>query len=186
LESPFASLPSQGGFGKLYPNKKLYRAIPMTVYGYTRVSTTEQAADDRSGLDTQRRKILAAELSGLTVDRFIEEPGVSGGKPLGDRPDTAEFERDRIKERSAEGRVARRRDGGHIGRSAPFGFRKIGTGRAARLEPDPAQQAALADMRAPADQGLASRAIAAAVQERLGIAVSHVTVRACLARNVAV
>ena len=39
----------------------------MTVYGYTRVSTAEQAADDRTSLETQRRKIAAAaELSGLT------------------------------------------------------------------------------------------------------------------------
>jgi putative DNA-invertase from lambdoid prophage Rac len=60
----------------------------------------------------------------------------------------AEFERERIKERSAEGRAAKRRHGGHIGGSTPFGFRKIGTGRAARLEPDPVQQAALAEMRA--------------------------------------
>src|SRR3954451_21699437 len=60
----------------------------MTVYGYTRVSTTEQAADDRSSLDTQRRKIgAAAELSALTVDQFIEEPGVSGSKPLAERPE---------------------------------------------------------------------------------------------------
>ena len=95
----------------------------------------------------------------------------------------AEFERDRIKERSAEGRMAKRRDGGHIGGSAPFGFRKIGAGRAARLEPDPTEQAALADMRTLAADGLASRAIAAAVRERHGIAVSHVTVRAVLARN---
>ncbi|MFL5287167.1 MAG: recombinase family protein [Rhodopila sp.] len=224
----------------------------MTVFGYTRVSTSEQAADDRSSLDTQRRKILAAaELSGLTVDQFIEEPGVSGGKPLADRPKggpllaqlskgdvlivakldrafrnaadalataeqlkarkvdlivadmgsepvtangvgrmffgmlalVAEFERDRIKERSAEGRIAKRRDGGHIGGSTPFGYRKIGVGRAARLEPDPAQQAALMDMQAMAVQGLAFRAIAQAVQERHGIAVSHVTVRAALARQ---
>jgi DNA invertase Pin-like site-specific DNA recombinase len=241
-------------FGKVCPNNRLYRQSSMTVFGYTRVSTTEQAADDRSSLDTQRRKILAAaELSGLTVDQFIEEPGVSGGRPLADRPEggpllarlvkgdvlvvakldrafrnaadalataeqlkarkvdlivadmgsepvtqngvsrmffgmlalVAEFERDRIKERSAEGRVAKRRDGGHIGGSAPFGFRKIGAGRAARLEPDPTQQAALADMRRLAAEGLASRAIAAAVQERHGIAVSHVTVRAALARDAA-
>ena len=60
----------------------------MAVYGYTRVSTTEQAADDRSSLDTQRRKITAAaELAGLTLDELIEEPGVSGGKPLADRPE---------------------------------------------------------------------------------------------------
>jgi DNA invertase Pin-like site-specific DNA recombinase len=223
----------------------------MTVFGYTRVSTTEQAADDRSSLDTQRRKILAAaELSGLTVNVLVEEPGVSGGKPLADRPEggpllaelkpgdtlivakldrafrnaadalavaeqlkgrkvdliiadmgsepvtqngvsrmffgmlalVAEFERDRIKERSNEGRMAKQRNGGHIGGSTPFGFRKIGTGRAAKLEADPVQQAALADMKVLAAQGLASRAIAAAVQEQHGIAVSHVTVRAALAR----
>jgi hypothetical protein len=40
-------------------------------------------------------------------------------------------------------------------------------------------------MRALAAQGLASRAIAAAVQARHSIAVSHVTVRAALTRNVA-
>jgi DNA invertase Pin-like site-specific DNA recombinase len=223
----------------------------MTVYGYTRVSTTEQAGDDRTSLDTQRRKILAAaELAGLSLDEFVEEPGVSGSKPLADRPEggpllarlvkgdvlvvakldrafrnaadalataerlkarkvdlivadmgsepvtqngvsrmffgmlalVAEFERDRIKERSAEGRIAKRRIGGHTGGSAPFGFRKIGAGRAARLEPEPAQQAALADMRRLAANGLASRTIAAAVQEQHGIAVSHVTVRAALAR----
>jgi DNA invertase Pin-like site-specific DNA recombinase len=223
----------------------------MSVYGYIRVSTTEQAGDDRTSLDTQRRKIAAAaELSGLSVDEFIEEPGVSGSRPLAARPEggplldrlakgdvlicakldrafrnaadalataerlkarkvdlivadmgsepvtqngmsrmffgmlalVAEFERDRIKERSAEGRVAKRRVGGHIGGSTPFGYRKIGVGRAARLEPDPAQQAALAEMRRLAAEGLASRSIAAAVRERHGIAVSHVTVRAALAR----
>ena len=67
-----------------------------------------------------------------------------------------------------------------IGGSPPFGFRKI---RTARLEPDPTQQAALADMRRLAAEGLASRAIAAAVQERHGIAVSHVTVRVAQARQ---
>jgi DNA invertase Pin-like site-specific DNA recombinase len=218
------------------------------------VSTTEQAGDDRTSLDTQRRKIVAAaELVGLSLDEFVEEPGVSGSKPLTDRPEggpllarlvkgdvlvvtkldrafrnaadalataerlkarkvdlivadmgsepvtqngvsrmffgmlalVAEFERDRIKERSAEGRIAKRRIGGHTGGSAPFGFRKIGAGRAARLEPEPTQQAALADMRRLAAEGLASRAIAAAVLERHGIAVSHVTVRAALARNAA-
>jgi hypothetical protein len=39
------------------------------------------------------------------------------------------------------------------------------------------------DMRKLAAEGLASRAIAAAVQERHGLAVSHVTVRAALARG---
>jgi DNA invertase Pin-like site-specific DNA recombinase len=226
----------------------------MAAYGYVRVSTSEQAGDDRTSLDTQRRKISAvAELAGLQLVQVFEEPGMSGGTALAERPggrelltvlrpgDTvivakldrafrnaadalamaetwkrrgvdlivadmgtdpvtqngvsrmffgmlalvAEFERDRIKERSAEGRAAKRRAGGHIGGSTPFGFRKVGAGRAARLEPDPAQQAALATMRALAAEGLASRAIAAAVQQRHGIAVSHVTVRAALAREAA-
>ena len=198
----------------------------MSVLGYTRVSTTEQAADDRSSLDTQRRKILAAaEMAGMTVDEFIEEPGVSGSKPLADRPEggpllarlvkgdvlivakldrafrnaadalataerlkarkidlivadmgfepvtqngvsrmffgmlalVAEFERDRIKERSAEGRMAKRRWWTHRRISAvrlpqdrhrPGG--PVGTG--------PAQQAALADMRRLAAEGLAASA----------------------------
>src|SRR4249920_1106859 len=60
----------------------------MAVFGYTRVSTVEQAADDRSSLDTQRRKITAvAELAGVKVDEIVEEAGVSGGKPLADRPE---------------------------------------------------------------------------------------------------
>jgi DNA invertase Pin-like site-specific DNA recombinase len=224
----------------------------MSVFGYVRVSTVEQAGDDRSSLDTQRRKISAvADLVGLKLDRIIEEPGVSGGKPLAERPEggpllarlvkgdvlivskldrvfrnaadalataeqlrarkvdliiadmgsepvtqngvsrmffgmlalVAEFERERVRERSAEGRMAKRQGGGHIGGSTPFGFKKIGMGRTARLEPDPAQQAALVDMRKLAAEGLASRAIAAAVQERHGLAVSHVTVRAALARD---
>jgi len=224
----------------------------MAVYGYIRVSTSEQAGDDRTSLDTQRRKVAAvAELAGLPLARVFEEPGVSGGTGLAERPggqellaalrpgDTvivakldrafrnaadalataeawkkrgvdlivadmgtepvthngvsrmffgmlalvAEFERERIKERSAEGRAAKRRAGGHIGGSAPFGYRKVGAGRAARLEPDPEQQAALATMRALAATGIASRAIAAAVQARHGLAISHVTVVNALRRT---
>lgn len=224
----------------------------MAVFGYVRVSTAEQAADDRSSLETQRRKILAAaELAGLVVDEIIEEPGVSGTAPLAGRPEggpllarlcardclivakldrafrnaadalttaeqmkarkidliiadmgtepvtqngvsrmffgmlalVAEFERDRIRERLADGRDAKRASGGHIGGVAPFGYRKVGAGRAARLEADPAQQAALADIRAMAASGMSSRGIAAAVQQHHGVAVSHVTVRAALARE---
>jgi DNA invertase Pin-like site-specific DNA recombinase len=214
--------------------------------------SAEQADNDRTSLDTQRRKIMAvAELAGLEIDEIVEEPGVSGALRMADRPrggplldrleknDTlivakldrafrnagdaltqseqlkgrrvnliiadmgsepvtqngvsrmffgmlalvAEFERERIKERSAEGRAAKRRNGGHIGGSAPFGFRKVGSGRTARLEPDPAQQAALADMRRLAAEGMSSRAIAAAVQQRHSMKVSHVTVQAAVSRS---
>ena len=217
----------------------------MTVYGYTRVSTAEQAADDRSSLDTQRRKITAAaEAYGVTVDAFVDEPGVSGSKPLTQRPaggplvaslvrgdvlivakmdrlfrsvvdglntaddlrsrrvdliiadmstepvtqngvarifftllaSFAEFERDRIRERMGDGRAGKKRGGGHIGGATPFGYTKIGAGKLARLEPEPKQQAAIATMRELSASGMASRAISAAVLERHGLKVSHVTV----------
>lgn len=225
----------------------------MAAFGYTRVSTAEQAADDRTSLETQRRRIgQAAELAGLMIDEIIEEAGVSGSRPLAERPaggpllarlrkgDTiivakldrafrnaadalataeqlkaqkidliiadmgsepvtqngvgrmffgmlalvAEFERERIRERLADGRGAKRAAGGHIGGTAPFGYRKVGVGRAAKLEKVPEQQAALATMRALAEQGIATRAIAAVVQEQHGVKVSHVTIRAALAREV--
>jgi DNA invertase Pin-like site-specific DNA recombinase len=225
----------------------------MTVFGYTLVSTTEQAADDRTSLATQRRKIAAAaELAGLAIDEIVEEAGVSGSRPLSERPsgglllarlrkgDTlivakldrafrnaadalataeqlkaqkidlvvadmgsepvtqngvsrmffgmlalvAEFERERIRERLADGRSAKKATDGHIGGQTPFGFRKVGVGRAAKLEKVPEQQEAIATIHTLAQQGMASRAIAAAVQALHGLKVSHVTVRALLTRDI--
>ena len=218
----------------------------MTVYGYTRVSTAEQAADDRTSLETQRRKIAAAvELSGLTLDTLIEEPGVSGAKPLAARPEggpllarlqkgdvlivakldrafrnaadalataeqlkarkvdlivadmgsepvtqngvsrmffgmlalVAEFERERTRERLADGRGAKRAAGGHIGGTAPFGYRKAGAGLSARLEPVPEHQDAILTMHRLAAAGASLRAIAEEVRRRHGLVVSHLAVR---------
>jgi DNA invertase Pin-like site-specific DNA recombinase len=97
----------------------------------------------------------------------------------------AGHERRVLKERQREGQAAKRAAGGHIGGVAPFGYRKVGTGRAARLEPDPDQQAALATMRALAAEGMTSRAIAAAVRDRHGLQVSHVTAAKVLKREAA-
>jgi DNA invertase Pin-like site-specific DNA recombinase len=58
----------------------------------------------------------------------------------------AEFERERTRERLADGRGAKRAAGGHIGGSAPFGYHKVGAGRSARLEPIPEQQDAILTM----------------------------------------
>lgn len=222
----------------------------MAVYGYTRVSTAEQASDDRTSLETQRQRITqAAAVGGLAIDEFIEEAGVSGSKPLSERPaggpllarlqrgDTliiakldrgfrnaadalavaeqlkarrvdlvvadmgsepvtqngisrmffgmlalvAEFERARLHERVADGREAKRRAGGHIGGDAPFGYAKIGTGRAARLEPIPAQQDALRAMLEMRRQGKSLRAISAALAAQ-GHKLSHVAVKSALDR----
>ncbi len=54
--------------------------------GYTRCSTQEQA-DSGLGLDAQAERIRAyCQLKGLTLTEIITDAGVSGGKPLADRP----------------------------------------------------------------------------------------------------
>lgn len=52
----------------------------------------------------------------------------------------AEFERERINERTQEGREGKKARGGHIGGDAPFGFKKLGSGRDAVLVPDDIEQ----------------------------------------------
>ena len=47
----------------------------------------------------------------------------------------ADMERVRIKERTAEGRKAKKAKGGPVGK-VPFGFKKVGEGRSSMLEPD--------------------------------------------------
>jgi len=56
-------------------------------YGYARVSTVMQATEGLS-LEVQERQILGhAQVLGLTVTRMFVERGVSGSKPLVDRPE---------------------------------------------------------------------------------------------------
>ncbi len=58
----------------------------------------------------------------------------------------AEMERVRIKERTAEGRKAKKAKGGPVG-EVPFGYRKVGEGRSATLEMDDRETAAASKMR---------------------------------------
>jgi putative DNA-invertase from lambdoid prophage Rac len=58
----------------------------------------------------------------------------------------ADMERIRIKERTAEGRKAAKAKGRAVG-NVPFGYRKVGEGRAAVLEPDERELAAASRMR---------------------------------------
>jgi DNA invertase Pin-like site-specific DNA recombinase len=61
----------------------------MATYGYTRVSTTRQA-DEGESLPEQERKLAGyAMMQGLAIDRLFVERGVSGAKPLADRPEGA-------------------------------------------------------------------------------------------------
>ncbi len=63
----------------------------MTVYGYTRVSTGRQAADGES-LEVQERQIEGYALQhGWETARVFVERGVSGAKPLHERPQGAKL-----------------------------------------------------------------------------------------------
>jgi len=186
--------------------------------GYTRVSTLEQALDDRTSLDVQRRVIQGLGMSkgvGAYDLQIFSDPGVSASIPLKDRPEGgklwaaaekgdiiiaskldrlfrdaldaqtcykefkkrgidlilydmgvepvtrdgmskffftmlsafADLERNRINERMAEGKRAKKEKGGHIGGQAPFGYKIVGSGRDAVLEPVEQEQEALAVMR---------------------------------------
>lgn len=62
---------------------------PGRVYGYARVSTVAQA-DEGESLDVQRRVIAGyASMHGMSVEKVFVERGVSGSKPLADRPQGA-------------------------------------------------------------------------------------------------
>lgn len=88
----------------------------------------------------------------------------------------AQFERERIAERTEAGRKAKKATGGYGGGRKPFGYDVVGEGREAKLQPNPKQQAAIADMVKWSDQGDSTRTIAAKVKEVHGMYVSHVTV----------
>ncbi len=126
-----------------------------------------------------------AEGVSLVVAEFGAEPVNANGTAkllFGILAMVAEFEKGLIKERMTMGRAAKKAKGGHIGGSAPFGFRKVGQGKGAMLEPIPAEQAAIADMRDWQAEGLSLRTIAGKVQEVHGLTLSHLSVRAALAR----
>lgn len=88
----------------------------------------------------------------------------------------AGHERRVIKQRMGEGRAVKKEKGGHIGGSAPFGFKVIGTGREATLVQDPEQQAALQMARELRATGMSFRKIA----EQLPVKVSYEAVRKAL------
>ncbi|MDR4307696.1 recombinase family protein [Chelatococcus sambhunathii] len=63
----------------------------MAVFAYVRVSTDRQA-DEGESLGQQERAIAGyAMMHGLAVDRVFVERGVSGSKPLADRPEGAKL-----------------------------------------------------------------------------------------------
>ena len=75
-----------------YNNTQVY-TLPMgavmAVYGYCRVSTDRQA-DEGESLGAQQRTVEGyAMMHGMVLDRVFIERGVSGAKPMADRPEGA-------------------------------------------------------------------------------------------------
>lgn len=61
----------------------------MSVFGYTRVSTTAQA-DAGESLDVQQRQLQGwCLMSNVQLDRLFVDAGVSGGTPIAKRPEGA-------------------------------------------------------------------------------------------------
>lgn len=95
----------------------------------------------------------------------------------------ADFERSLIRERMASGRAAKKAMGGHIGGRAPFGYRAVGAGRGAMLEPIEEEQRAIDRMEALRAEGLSLRAVAEKIEAETGMRVSHVAVKNALSRR---
>lgn len=101
----------------------------------------------------------------------------------------ADMERIRIKERTAEGRKAKRAKGGVLG-NIPFGYRKVGEGRAAVLEPNPVEMQAAVYMKQLFQAGetycgLARKLAAAGYVSRTGKPYADVVVRRVLLKDAA-
>src|SRR3954462_1315947 len=87
-------MPTRRPAGSDRSTRKTAAATPSSapsghVYGYARVSTVAQANEGES-LDVQQRVLAAnAKIQGITINKIFVERGVSGSKPLGDRPEGA-------------------------------------------------------------------------------------------------
>ena len=218
----------------------------MTIFGYSRVSTTDQA--EGTSLEDQRTTIH--NTAGLRLKtknpqvRYFEDAGVSGSTHLTDRPQggymvellsrgdvlivakldrafrsaedalrtarelqergvdlivadisteavtngigkmfftmlaaLAEFERERILERTLAGRRGKKAKGGFVGGTVPFGYRVEGEGSQAHLVEVPEEQAALASILELREAGLSLRDVADQVNARHGTSISYQVVR---------
>jgi DNA invertase Pin-like site-specific DNA recombinase len=112
----------------------------------------------RSTLDALQ---MAEELKGRGVDLVLLDINSDpvNGNGVGKMffcimASVAEFERDRIRERTEEGRRGKRARRGYMGgRGAPIGFMVVGKGRDAQLEEDEREQAAIKWLKQAAKDG---------------------------------
>ncbi|ACA21259.1 hypothetical protein M446_7041 (plasmid) [Methylobacterium sp. 4-46] len=87
----------------------------------------------------------------------------------------AEFERERIRERTQDGKAAKAARGGYIGGSRPFGYDVVGTGKDAVLRPRESEHEYVQQIVARREAGESLRSISAWLATR-GVKLSHVGV----------
>lgn len=99
-------------------------------------------------------------LKGRGIELILVDLGVEpvNGKGVGKLvfgilSQIAEFERDRIRERIAEGKAAKAARGGHTGGAAPYGYVQVGIGKHAVLKENPEEAAMLEEARDLARRG---------------------------------
>ncbi len=105
-----------------------------------------------------------------------DDSNVSGRLMLEIMAAFAGHERRVTRERCSRGRTAKKANRGHIGGSAPWGARVIGTGRGARVEDKPFRADALAAMAMYRANGLSYRAIAELIERDYDEPTSHMAV----------
>jgi len=94
----------------------------------------------------------------------------------------AGHERRVIKSRQKDGQAAKKARGGHIGGSAPFGYRVEGKGHKAELVADEQQQAGLVTAREMFAGGMSLRKISEQLKDS-GVVVSHESLRKALQKT---
>jgi DNA invertase Pin-like site-specific DNA recombinase len=93
----------------------------------------------------------------------------------------ARLERRRIAERMADGRKSKAQAGGWVGGHVPFGFRKDGDGKSAKLVKDESTYPILMFMADKAKERKSYRKIAEMVKDQFGMAVTHTLVHRAVA-----
>lgn len=98
---------------------------------------------------TQIEDFVARDVACIFLDMGVEPISNTGAGKLQFQLLSAmgEFERNRMRERQADSREARRAKGVPLSSNAPFGFAIEGEGRDKRLVPNPREQEILAEMR---------------------------------------
>lgn len=133
------------------------------------------AADALTTLDS-----LKARGVKLVIEQFGSDPVTENGSGrlvFNILAAVADWDRENIVDKLLGGRANKQRAGGFIGGKRPFGYRVEGEGRHAELIPVPQEQAALQLIGDLIREGLPLRRITEEVEKRLGVRVSHETVR---------